>query len=273
MNIIKAEFLACFKRKEIHFVMLFLVALSLLSYSMECIAFYGSEMRFIRSSNESTLLLGVYASSVMSMILLMLPLISSLIYSDSLYKDYHNGVTKVILTRVRKSDYILSKAVVVFVSSFVIFFIGLLINLIIVKVTFPTVGFDNIYSLPPYDIGIQNFDGNFFLDFIRVQSPFVFNIIILLILSFFSGLISLFTYGVYFLFLDRNRIFGLFFSFMCYIVSMIGLNMLGFWDLSLVNQLQPIHEGTFLPLIVWGVILAAISIYLIVWKGIKNEFI
>ena len=273
MNIIKTEFLACFKRKEIHFVMLFLVALSLLSYSMECIAFYGSEMRFIRSSNESTILLGVYASSVMSTILMMLPLISSLIYSDSLYKDYHSGVIKVILTRVRKSDYILSKAVVVFVSSFMTFFIALFINLIIVKVTFPTVGFDNNYSLPPYDIGVQNFDGNFFLDLIRVQSPFVFNIMILFILSFFSGLLSLFTYGVYFLFLDRNRIFGLFFSFMCYIVSMIGLYMLGFWNFSLANQLQPVHEGTFQPLIIWGIILIAISIYLIVWKGIKNEFI
>ena len=273
MGIIKMELLSCFKRKEIHFVMLFLIILSLLAYGMECIAFYGSEMSFIRSSNESTIFSGVYSGSIRYTILLMLPFISSLIFSDSFYRDYHSGVFKGIVTRVRKSDYILSQATVVFLSTFLTFFIALFLNLVIVKVTFPAVGFDNNYGIPPYDIGIQNFDEKSFLDFMRIQSPFGFNLLNLFILSFFAGLLSLFTYGLYFLFLDKNRIYGIFFSFLCYIVTIIGLPVLGFSDLSLPNQLQPGHEGTVLPLIVWGIILAAVSACLIVWKGIKNEVI
>ena len=273
MKIIKTELLSCFKRKEIHFVMLFLVILSLLAYSMECIAFYGSELRFIRSSNESTILSGVYSNSVRVMIMLMLPFISSLIYSDSFYRDYHNGVLKGILTRVRKSDYILSQAAVVFVSSFLTFFIAFFLNLVIVKVPFPAVGFDNNLGLPPFDIAIQNYNEKSFLDFIRIQSPFGYNLLNLFILSFFAGLLGLFTYGVYFLLLDKNRIYGMFFSFICYIASTIGFSVLGFWNFSLTEQLQPMHEGTALPLIIWGIILAAVSVYLIVWKGIKNEVI
>jgi hypothetical protein len=143
-------------------------------------------------------------------------------------------------------------------------------NLMIVKVTFPSVGFENNFGFPPYDIAVQNYDKS---DFVRVQNPFLYNVIALFILSVLAGLISIFTYAIYFLFLEKNRIYGLFVSFLCCTVADIALGMLGHWDLSLLNQLNPFHKGNGLPLIVWGMIFIVISIFLLIQKGIRNEFI
>jgi hypothetical protein len=272
MRILISEAKICLKRKEIHFVFLLLLLISITAFIMECLAFYGSNLKFVRSSAESSLVQGVYAGSARLTLIFILPLLSSLIYSDSFYTEYHNGVLKTILTKVDKSKYIFYKSIVTFFFSFFVFFITLFINLILCTVTFPQVGFDNIYSLPPYDIAIQNYDNTYFLDIIRIESPFLFNVISIILLSLFAGLFSLFTLGIYFLFLSKNRVFGLFFSFLCYIGANILLVTLGFNDLALTNQLKPIHSGTILQLIFWIIAIFVVSIYFIK-KGINKEII
>ncbi len=272
MNILITEMKNCLKRKEIHLVFLLVLIISITAFIMECLAFYGSDLSFVRSSAESSLFQGVYASSVRSTLIIILPLLASLIYSDSYYTDFHSGVLKSILTKVNKSKYIFYKSIVTFFFTFLVFFIGLFINLILTTITFPTVGFDNIYSLPAYDIGVQNYREEYFLDILRLESPFLFNIISITLLSLFSGLFALFTLGIYFLFLSKNRMFSLFFSFLCYIGTNILLVILGFDELSLTNQLKPIHVGTVTQVIIWVILIFSVSIFLIK-KGTNREII
>jgi hypothetical protein len=272
MNIFMTELRHCLKRKEMHIVFLILLIFSTSAFVMECIAVFGADLKLVRSAAESSLFQGVYASTVRSTLLFIFPLIASIAFSDSFYTDYHNGVLKVILTKVNKAKYIFNKAIVIFLATFSTFFIALLINQILTLITFPSVGFDNIYALPAYDIGVQNYDENYFLDLLRLESPFLFNLISILIISIFAGLFSLFTFGMYFHFLSKGRVFGLFISFLVYIGFNLILGLLHFNELTIMHQIKPIHTGTLTEIFIWFVIILIGSIYLII-RGSKKEFI
>ena len=272
MNILIAEVKNCLYRREIHVTFLILFTLSISGFIIECIAFFGSDLKFVRSASESSLFQGTYADTVMSTLIFILPLIAAIIYADSFYTDYHNGTLKVILTKINKSKYIIYKAIVVFSLTFITFFITLFISQVLSSMTFPSIGFDNMYALPPYDIGVQNYDETYFLDLIRLESPFLFNLISIINLSIFAGLFSLFTFGLFFNFLSKDRIFSVFFSFLVYIGINLIVGLFFSSRLTLFNQLNPIHDGSLLELIIWGLIILVVSIYLIV-RGTKQEFI
>src|SRR5699024_10069619 len=202
MNLIKMESINCFKRKELHFIFLFMIVISIVAFCIECLSFYGTYMKFIRTFSESSILQGTYAGSVRKTLLLIIPLLSSLIYSDSLHVDFNNGVLKSIATRESIDKYIMSKSIVIVVYSFLVLFLALTVNLLLVSIVFPKEGLDNMYSLPPYDISLINYSKENFLDIIRIGSPLLFDFISICIISLFAGLLSLFSFAIYFWFLS-----------------------------------------------------------------------
>ncbi|WML37966.1 hypothetical protein RCG19_11975 [Neobacillus sp. OS1-2] len=272
MNVLKAEIQSCLKRKDIHITFLLMLIISISAFVIECLSFYGLDLKFVRSSAESSLFQGVYAGSVKATLIFILPLLSSLIYSDSFYTDYHNGVLKTIITKVNKSKYITYKAITIFSLTFAVIFISLFINLILSAITFPSTGFDNVGALPAYDIGVQNYKNGYFLEILRLESPFLFNVISVFILSLFGGLFSILTLGIYFLCLSKNKIVGLFLSFLFYVCINLLLAFLGFDKLTLTYQLDTTHIGTISQLLLWIIFILAISIYLLK-KGIDQELI
>ncbi|KML23304.1 MULTISPECIES: hypothetical protein [Priestia] len=272
INVLKLELKSCMKRKEIHFVLSFLILLSVAAFIAESIPFYESNMRFIRSAYETTILQGVYANPFRNTLLFIIPLVAATVFSDSFFIDYRMGVYKNILTRSDKKTYLIAKYIVTFIMTFMVFFIGLLINQLLCFITFPLNGFDNNSSLPPYDIGLQNFNNKALFDLLRLESPLFYNLTFIFIISLFAGLISLVTYSVYFLCLNKNRIIGIMSIFIIYIVINIGLPILGLNEFSLFNQLNPGHEGNFIQMIVWIVVLLFISFYILITKGIKSEW-
>ncbi|MDO6657184.1 hypothetical protein [Anaerobacillus sp. 1_MG-2023] len=273
MNTLKMEIINSLKRKELHFVFIFMLIVAVSAFLIECLAFYGSDIRFVRSAAESTLMQGVYASSVRSTLFFVLPIICSLVYSDSFYVDYNNGVYKNIISRVSKGKYIFTKSLVVFSSTFLVFFFTLFINELLCLITFPQTGLDNIASLPPYDIGIQNYNESYVFDKLRLESPFLFNTLSVFIISIFAGLLSLVTYSIYFMFLTKNKIVGIMVTFIFYILINIGLAMLDFAKLTMFNQLNPSHVGTIAQLVAWIIGLLIIAAYFIYKKGIKKEWV
>lgn len=272
MNLLKLELKSCWKRAELHFIVNFMLIISIASFLIECIPFYGMNLSFVRSAAESTLIQGTYASMLRTTLLIILPLICSLIYADSFYIDYKTGVYKSIITRTDKRKYIMIKSIVVFISTFFVFFITLFVNLVLCLIVFPKYGFDNIYSLPPYDIGVQNYNSMYLFDFLRIQAPFFYNIVSVVIISMFAGLISVLTYSVYFMFLSKNRIVGTMVVFICYILSNIAFPVLGFPNLSLYEQIKPNHIGHFYQIVTWMIVLFILSICFIVSKGMKREW-
>ncbi|MEB2493725.1 hypothetical protein [Peribacillus frigoritolerans] len=272
MNVFKYELYNCIRRKELHFVLIFMLLVSMLAFVIECIAFYGKDLSLIRSAAESSILQGTYASTVKSTLLLIIPLLCSLVYADSFYVDYKTGSYKNIITRTSTTKYVFVKAIVVFISTVTIFFITLTVNQLLCFITFPLVGFDNIYSLPTFDIGVQNYNELYLFDLLRIESPYMYNLTFIIIISIFSGLFSLLAYSVYFMFLSKIRIVGVMVIFVLYIVFNIVLSMLGFYNFSLFNQLSPNHIGSLLEISMWALFIFVISLYFLINKGLKKEW-
>ncbi|WP_307274270.1 ABC transporter permease [Peribacillus sp. V2I11] len=266
------EFKRCFMRNEFYLVFFFMLLLSIGAFIGEAIQFYGRELSFVRSSNESSIIQGVYSSSLRSTLLFLLPLISAIVYADSFHEDYHTGAYKAIVTKVNKNKYLLSKAIVTFLSTFIIILLSLSINQILSMIAFPVEAFNNIYSLPPYDIGVQNYNPNALFDVLRLQTPLLYNFQYILIISFYSGLLGLINFGIYFVYLNKHKIFGAMVVFIGNILLAIGISILFSQSLSLSAQLTPGNQGTTLQLTFWAILLFVIFLYLYIFKGLRKEF-
>lgn len=262
----------CLARREIHFISNLLMILSIVGFLMECFAVYDKKMSFLRSSAESSLIQGTYSVSIMGTILIMLPILSGIIFSDSIHTEFKSGVYKIILTRVPKKIYVLTKAVVIFVTTFFVFFIPFIVNQLLCILFFPSEGYDNIYSLPPYDIGFQNFHYEYLFDFLRVQHPIIYDLFFAFLISLFASSVAVLTFSVYFFTLEKNRMVGIVLVFGAYIVSTILFSTIGLDGFSLYDQITPGHIGDSVGLILWFIFLLVLSSFLIISKGVRKEW-
>lgn len=271
MNLLKMELEKGLKRYEFHFVIVFLVLLSVLAFMMECLAFYGSSLDFVRSAAESSIFQGTYANSVLNTLLFLLPLLSSVIYADSFHEEYQSGVLNIILTRTARQKYVFIKAIAVFLLSFFVFFVALGLNLILTIIAFPLEGRDNIYALPVYDIAVFNYDPSYFLELLRLEHPLLFNTIAAFNMSLFAGSFAVFSYSLFFLFLTRHRIFGHLIVFFVYLLLNIFLSFLQLDRFMLFTILRPHHQGTWVQIVSMLLFLIVFSLYLIYKKGAQKS--
>lgn len=78
-------------------------------------------------------------SPISNVLILIMPILSSLSYSDSYLEDVNSGIVKFIYTRQEKDKYLITKYLANFVVSGVAFIIPLIINFIILILKIPSV--------------------------------------------------------------------------------------------------------------------------------------
>lgn len=264
------EFKNCIDRKEFKFTFAFLFLISIGSFLITCYRFYGQGLPFIRSAYEVGIIQGVYSRSLLQFELMLLPLFSIIIYSDSYYSDAKSGVFKSILTRTNRKTYVFAKSIVIFTVTFASFFISFFLNQLLIFIVFPVEGYDNNYSLPPYDLGIQNYHSEDLFDLVRLQYPFFYNMLYMLIISLFAALFALIAFGVYF-YVKKGKFVVILGLFLGYIVLELALNTLGFGKYSIIHFLLPGSPGSFNILLSWMVLLLVLSFVMIVGQLFTHE--
>lgn len=193
-----------------------------------------------------------------------------MIYSDSYYTECKMGVYKSIVTRVDKKKYIIAKGVAIFTATFVVFFIPLIVNQLLCFIAFPIEGFDNNQSLPPYDIGFQNFHMENRFDFLRVQAPLLYNLLHMVIISLFASLFALLGYALYFIY-KKGRLSVMAGIFIVYLVLEVALSFTGGGKNSIIRLLIAGGTGSVAMLILWIVSLLILSIAVIIHKSFADE--
>lgn len=176
---------------QIEFKVLFaaILLISLISILLNCFQDYGHNILFIRSYIDNSMYISIKARPIMSVFEYLSPLIVMMIYSSSKWKEEKNGMQSMIITRLNKKEYYLSKFIANFIIVFgVVLFSGLM-NLLISYIVYPTVGFDNRWGIPVYDL-IQRYDNRALLDLLRIQNPFVYILVKNIIVSTFLATIS-----------------------------------------------------------------------------------
>lgn len=267
----------CVNRNEFKFIFSIMIILNLGGFIIACYEFYGSQATFMRSAYEMSIIQDIYSGSILQFIMILFPIFATIIYSDSFYTERQDGIYKFILTRKKLSTYVISKAMAVFLITFLVFLVPLLINQGLSLVTFPLEGLDNNYSLPPYDIGIQNYnlDSEYVFDFTRIQSPLLFNIFKMAVISMFAACFSLLSYGIYFTkySLKRGRFFTAISMFIVFILQELTLNSLGLERYSISTYLKTNGVGSPLILIVWILLILFIAFWTIYKYGIKKNLV
>lgn len=248
--------------KPFQVVFAILMFLSLGSFLVTCYHFYGDSLTQIRAAHETSMLRGVYSSSFVIMLTVLLPMLATLIYSDSFYSEVQSGVYKSIVTRAGMAPYVCVKAVFTFGLTFLAFFIPMLINLLLNLIAFPVEGYDNNYSLPPYVL--DYYETNMF-ERVRLESPYLYVCLFAAILSLFAGLLALLAFSLY-LYVTKSKYVVHSGVFMGYILLQLFASKTGMEKISIMTYVRTESAGSPAIMMGWMLGLLIVSLLLIAYK-------
>ena len=122
----------------------------------------------------------------MSLVIIALPILTSLVLSDTSWNDKHLGYNNYLYTRlnIRK---IFSRLFLSFITTFIICFVGFILNYLTLRFIFGSGNLISNFQELPYDRVIAP---EFFLDSIRYYNPVLFIILISLHESVIIGLLA-----------------------------------------------------------------------------------
>lgn len=257
---------------QIEFKVLFaaILLISLISILLNCFQDYGHNILFIRSYIDNSMYISIKARPIMSVFEYLSPLIVMMIYSSSKWKEEKNGMQSMIITRLNKKEYYLSKFIANFIIVFgVVLFSGLM-NLLISYLVYPTVGFDNRWGIPVYDL-IQRYDNRALLDLLRIQNPFVYILVKNIIVSTFLATISNIPYCLSFIkhFKEMEFIQICIMTFIAIAVaSVIGV----IFHISFINYISYMYVDARISFssVCLSIIVLNIAEVLILFKGMKK---
>lgn len=257
---------------QIEFKVLFaaILLISLISILLNCFQDYGHNILFIRSYIDNSMYISIKARPIMSFFEYLSPLIVMMIYSSSKWKEEKNGMQSMIITRLNKKEYYLSKFIANFIIVFgVVLFSGLM-NLLISYIVYPTVGFDNRWGIPVYDL-IQRYDNRALLDLLRIQNPFVYILVKNIIVSTFLATISNIPYCLSFIkhFKEMEFIQICIMTFIAIAVaSVIGV----IFHISFINYISYMYVDARISFssVCLSIIVLNIAEVLILFKGMKK---
>lgn len=257
---------------QIEFKVLFaaILLISLISILLNCFQDYGRNILFIRSYIDNSMYISIKARPIMSVFEYLSPLIVMMIYSSSKWKEEKNGMQSMIITRINKKEYYLSKFIANFIIVFGVVLFSGLINLLISYIVYPTVGFDNRWGIPVYDL-IQRYDNRALLDLLRIQNPFVYILVKNIIVSTFLATISNIPYCLSFIkhFKEMEFIQICIMTFIVIAVaSVIGV----IFHISFINYISYMYVDARISFssVCLSIIVLNIAEVLILFKGMKK---
>lgn len=257
---------------QIEFKVMFAVILliSLISILLNCFQDYGRNILFIRSYIDNSMYISIKARPIMSVFEYLSPLIVMMIYSSSKWKEEKNGMQSMIITRLNKKEYYLSKFIANFIIVFGVVLFSGLINLLISYIVYPTVGFDNRWGIPVYDL-IQRYDKRALLDLLRIQNPFIYILVKNIIVSTSLATISNIPYCLSFIkpFKEMEFIQICIMTFIAIAVSsVIGVIL----HISFINYISYMYVDARISFssVCLSIIVLNIAEILILFKGMKK---
>lgn len=211
----KFHFRKFFYIKEFYFAFGIMLAICLASFAVTCAEFHGEYASNLIASYQLTVI-GEFGA--LSFILrIAIPLIAALPSAGIYYYEKKNNVLPVSFARSGSHKrYYFSALPAVFLASFIVVFLPLIINILLNEVTFPSEAVRNVGNHPTSDdlYYIKGHSKYILFSGIYINHPHIYNFIFTFLISAFSGLIGLFTYNMSHLFKKNNYLsFALFFIF------------------------------------------------------------
>lgn len=198
IKLLKLDLKNCINSDKFKLVFLFFISLSLFSFFITCSEVFGATSLEIFPTGILGLILGRTTQSIFNLILIVLPLITCLIYSDSYIYERDNNISMYFFARCRKRKYFISKIVSIFIIVFSTVFFTLSVNEILTFLAVPNIGVKGYMGIPEYELS-SNIN-KFFLQNIFDNSPYLYNFLLIIIMSLYSSFIAIIGFNISILF-------------------------------------------------------------------------
>lgn len=219
-------------------VFLFIFFISIFAFYTEASFDFGHPVASLRSAYDNTIFTALDIRFIVLIIAIVGPLIISFAFGDIYIDDLESNCVSLILTRENKKKYHRNNLLAVFILSFFIMLIPLLINLVLCLITYPLHGLDNSTGTPAFVINLPR--GNY-IEYLRVLHPFAYNIFYMLTPSITFALFACLTYCLSMI-IKTNKYLCCLLAYGVYIGSSIILDKLHlekYKFFSYINILSP----------------------------------
>ncbi len=262
----RLEIKKCIDRNEFKIVFLIIYSLALCSFIFEAVIFKGMDLNLVRSAADLNMISGI--NSFLFVLVLVMPIMTSIIYADSYISEKNSGVFKYIITRIEVKKYLLKKAIVIFFINCMCLLIPICINILLCKLTFPSIGYDNHYGLPQYAL-TMSYSSDLLLDNVRMENVNMYNWIYAFNISIFAGLLGIISFGIFFL-SKKQKYMTIISIYLTYVISEIAFGILNLKKFALSSYMMPMRYGntTYMIGIILFLFILAVGLILL---GINKE--
>lgn len=156
---------------------------------------YGEYRQLIRPFGQYSILESTSCGGLVGYGMILLPFIAVFVYALQTIQERKKGISYTIVLRTTKTRYIWGRGIAIFIVNFMTIFIPLVINYMLCMIAFPKEGLDNKFGLAPYDL-FRNFNPEKLFDMIRIQHPYLFDWLLILMLSFTVAGLAILAYGI-----------------------------------------------------------------------------
>jgi len=194
---------------------------------------------------------------------LIIPFLATLPFAGSFFADIHHGYIKGICTRTKKSHYLLSKYISVFLSGGTAVVIPMLLSLLISSAFLPAM-------IPESSYAYTNiFSSNKWADLLFAH-PLLYIFLYTAVVFVFSGLTACMSLAI--TYFSYKSFLALIFPFFVYIFVSLFVELVNLESFSVRNLLTTTDEhGTTLSVIIMAVLFFVFSFFPYYFMGVKKD--
>lgn len=264
LNLIKTNIKICLNNKK--YIICFLIFFSILMYAYIDFALdvYGkTSINLMKNYKMGIIKERGSIGAIKDMIMLSLPLLSCVFYSDIIMYEKETGVISFNLVRCTYNKYIISKCISVAVINFFTIFLPIAFVELLVWITIPDIGVISGIHLPVYQtLGIREM---MFWNDLFYYNPYIYNMLIIFIISLYASIIGVMALSISLLIPKLKRIYFAILIFLTFNIIEIFLPIE--YQVYTFIQIYPTEPEELLK-IMSGWILVSIILFIF---GIRNE--
>lgn len=257
-------------KKEFYFVILLIFLINILHGFMTVKYWSTFENYYIENmySAETQFILYNPSITLNSVIIVILPLACSMLFSDVSFIERKNKTFNILYTRINTNKNNFVRFILSLVVPFVICFVGFMLNYLMMSLIFKNGLLMSIYQEPGFYL-FMHF--NNFMDSLRYSNPTGYVIAISLMVSFIISLLSCLSFSISEFLKQRIPIY--FIPLIILVFSEFILSVLKLKNYSLIRFLQPRIAPSFSSFLIASIVIFIIGLLLEFYHRLKKDHI
>ena len=201
-------------------------------------------------------------------IIIALPILCSTIFSDINWLENNKKITNILYSRLNKKTLIFVRFFLILITTFVIVFCGFMLNYYVLAKIYGSGNALTYFQSPGFYLSSNKY---YFIDNLRLISPFWFIVSISAHTSFLISLLSSLSYAISFFI--KQRIIIYVFPFLALIGDELILSIFKLDKYSIIGQLQPFSSFSIYNAILLYVTLLLSCIVLLLLQIRKKDYL